>query len=116
MFKLELYDRIGNKLNLGDIVKISDGKKISFYSEVKYLEDEKVITPFHTFSFHSFEKVDSVPEHAKKSSIEERYGIWYTHSPEIDEKEAAQNAEKYLIDWRQCDHLLEKRCFRIEKI
>jgi hypothetical protein len=115
MFKLELYDRLGNKLNMGDIVKISDGKNFSFYAEVKYLENEKCITPFHTFSFHSFEKVDAVPEHAKKST-EERYNIWYTHSPEKDEKEAAEYAEKYLIDWRQCEHLLEKRCFRIELI
>lgn len=113
MFKLELYDRIGNKLNLGDIVKISNGREFSFYAEVKYLENEKIITPFHTFSFHSFEKVDSVPEHAKKSS-EERYNIWYTHSPELDEKEASEYANKYLIDWRQCEHLLEKRCFRVE--
>ena len=113
MFKLELYDRIGNKLNLGDIVKVSNGREFSFYAEVKYLENEKVITPFHTFSFHSFEKVDKIPEHAKKST-EERYNIWYTHSPELDEKEAAEYANKYLIDWRQCEHLLEKRCFRVE--
>ena len=113
MFKLELYDRAGNKLNLGDIVKVSNGREFSFYAEVKYLENEKVITPFHTFSFHSFEKVESVPEHAKKSN-EERYNIWYTHSPELDEKDAAEHANKYLIDWRQCEHLLEKKCFRVE--
>lgn len=113
MFKLELYDRIGNKLNLGDIVKVSNGREFSFYAEVKYLENEKLITPFHTFGFHSFEKVDSVPEHAKKAS-EERYNIWYTHSPELDEKWASEYANKYLIDWRQCEYLLEKRCFRVE--
>lgn len=113
MFKLELYDRVGNKLHIGDIVKVSDGKGFSFFAEVKYLEDEKVITPFHTFSFHSFEKVDKVPDHAKKST-EEMFDMWYTHSPELDEEKAAKEAEKYLIDWRQCEHLLEKRCFRIE--
>lgn len=113
MFKLELYDRIGNKLNMGDIVKISNGKEFTFYAEVKYLEAEKCITPFHTFSFHSFEKVEKVPDHAIKSA-EERYGIWYTHNPEVDE--SAKEAEKYLIDWRQCEHLLQQRCFRIELI
>lgn len=113
MFVLELYDRIGNKLNLGDIVKVSNGKEFYFYAEVKYLEKENIITPFHTFTFHSFEKVDKVPEHAKKST-EERYNIWYTYSPELDEKEAADCAEKYLIDWRQCEHLLESRCYRIQ--
>ena len=53
MFKLELYDRKGNILSIGDIVKISDGKGFHFFSEVKFLEDEKCIAPFHTFSFHS---------------------------------------------------------------
>lgn len=115
MFRLELYDRIGNKLSLGDIVKVSDGKGISFYAEVKYLESEKVIAPFHTFSFHSFEKVDSVPEHAKKAN-EERYNIWYTNSPELNDKEAAEYANEYLMSWRQCEHLIEKRCFRIEPV
>lgn len=113
MFTLKLYDRIGNELNLGDTVKVSNGKDFSFYAEVKYLENEKIITPFHTFSFHSFEKVDSVPEHAKRAN-EERYNIWYTHSPELDEKEASESANKYLLDWRQCEHLLKTKCFRIE--
>jgi len=113
MFKLELYDRIGNKLNIGDIVKVSDRHRFSFFAEVKYLEKEKKITPFHTFSFHSFEKVESLPEHAKKAT-EERYNIWYTHSPEVDEREAAEYVNKYLIDWRQCEHLLNEGCFRIE--
>jgi len=115
MFKLELFDRKGNKLNLGDIVKVSNGRNFSFYAEVKYLEDEKLITPFHTFSFHSFEKVDSIPEHAVKSN-EERYDIWYTHNPELDEKESEEYASRYLSDWRHCEHLLENRCFKIELI
>lgn len=113
MFKLELYDRLGNKLNMGDIVKISNGRNFSFYAEVKYLKKEKCITPFHTFSFHSFEKVDKVPDHAEKST-EERYNIWFTHNPEQDLN--PEYGEKYLIDWRQCEHLLQQRCFRIEPI
>ena len=115
MFKLELYDRKGEKLNLGDIVKISNGKGFSFYAEVKYLEDEKVITPFHTFSFHSFEKAENVPEHAIKST-ETKYQIWFTHSPEIDEKEAIESADDYLMSWRKCEHLLEKKYIRIEPL
>jgi hypothetical protein len=115
MFKLTLYDRIGNPLNLGDVVKISDGKQFNFYAEVKYLEKEKCITPFHTFSFHSFEKVDSVPEHAKPCN-EERYKIWYIPNPEKDEKENADYANKYLISWRECEHLLEKGHFKIDVI
>lgn len=115
MFKLTLYDRVGNELKIGDIVKVSNGQRLQFYAEVKYLEAEKVITPFHTFSFHSFEKIETLPENAIRLS-EERYAIWYTHSPELDESQAVQHAEKYLIDWRHCEYLLEKRCFRIELI
>lgn len=115
MFKLQLFDRLGNALNIGDTVKVSNGHNFSFYAEVKFLEKEQCITPFHTFSFHSFEKVDKVPEHAIKST-EERYNVWYTHSPEADPKESAAIAEKYLIDWRQCEHLLQSRCFRITQI
>ena len=112
MFQLELYDRKGQELKLGDIVKVSNGKYFSFYAEVKYLQNEGIITPFHTFSFHSFEKVDAVPDHATRST-EERYGIWYTHTPEKDTEDEAKAAEKYLMDWRQCEHLLGSRCFRI---
>ena len=112
MFKLELYDRIGNKLNIGDIVKISNGKEFTFYSEVKYLEKEKAIAPFHTFSFHSFEKVDSIPENAEKLD-EERYNIWFINPPDSDEKNIPEYANKYLMSWRECEHLLEKRCFSI---
>ncbi len=114
MFRLELYDRKGQKLKIGDVVKISNGREICFYAEIKYLEKERCITPFHTFSFHSFEKVDSVPQEAIKST-EERYDIWYLPLPNADRKEAIESAERYLLDWRQCEHLLESRCFQIIK-
>jgi hypothetical protein len=112
MFTLELYDRKGVKLELGDIVKVSDGRDFHFFAEVKYLESEQCITPFHTytFSFHSFEKVDFVPENAIKST-EERYNIWYLENPEIDNYK--ELAEGYLIEWRQCERLLDKKVFRI---
>lgn len=113
MFTLKLYDRKGQELNLGDIVKVSDGKTITFYAEVKYLEKEKVITPFHTFSFHSFEKADTIPADAIKST-EERYNIWYVVDDDRTEDNGASQAEKYLMDWRCCEHLLHQRCFRIE--
>ncbi len=110
MFLLKLYDRNHKEVNIGDIVKISDGREFTFYSEVKYLEEEKKIAPFHTFSFHSFEKVDKVPDHAKEST-ETRYKIWYTHSPEPDER--AQNFEGYLTDWRACEHILDRSVFEL---
>lgn len=112
MFHLKLYDRLGNELNEGDIVKVSNGRAFTFYSEVKYLEDKEDIAPFHTFSFHSFEKVDKVPENAIRAN-EERYKIWYLPDGETDD--LADSAAKYLIDWRQCEHLLEKKVYRITK-
>jgi hypothetical protein len=110
MFTLKLYDRNGIELKQGDIVKVSNGKDFTFYSEVKWLELEQSIAPFHTFSFHSFEKVDSVPEHAIKGR-ESRYDIWYTNESDTDDN--AEAAQKYLSDWRSCETLIEKKCFRI---
>jgi hypothetical protein len=115
MFILKLYDRKGRELNTGDIVKISNGKYFTFWAEVKYLQKEKVITPFHTFSFHSFEKVDKVPENATKST-EDRYNIWYVYQDEAEEDKEANKFEQYLMDWRICEHLLDDKCFRIALI
>lgn len=113
MFTLTLHDRNGTELNLGDIVKISDGKHFVFFAEVKYLDKEKVITPFHTFTFHSFVKVDKVPAKAIKST-EERYDIWFM--PDEDEEDTdAASFETYLNDWRLCEHKLQNRCWRITK-
>lgn len=114
MFKLILQDRKGNSLNEGDIVKVSDGHRFNFYAEVKYLANEKAIAPFSTFSFHSFEKVESVPDNAILST-EPRFKIWYVDGdPEIDQ--SASDHSKYLISWRECETLLEKSCFKIELI
>ena len=113
MFLLTLMDRNGTPLNMGDIVKVCNSRgEFTFYSEVKYLEKEKKIAPFHTFSFHSFEKVDKVPDHCTKST-EERYQIWYTNNPESESKEIHDMFEKYLIDWRCCEHLIENSCFSL---
>lgn len=112
-FALTLHDRNGERLNMGDIVKVSNRGEFSFYSEVKYLADEKKIAPFHTFSFHSFEKVNNVPDHAKLST-EPRYKIWFINNPEADND--AEKFEDYLMDWRACEHEIDSSCFRIELI
>ena len=115
MFKLSLYDREGTELQIGDTVKISDGKDFHFFAEVKYLPEEKIITPFHTFSFHSFVKVNEVPANAIKSD-EERYNIWYLYQDDAEPDESAKEFSEYLMGWRQCEHLLEHRYFRINPI
>ena len=114
MFILKLYDRLGNELNEGDIVKISNGKMFTFFAEVKYIESEKTITPFHTFTYHSFEKVDKVPDNATKST-EQSYNIWYVCNDESEEDHKSEDFERYLMSWRECEHHLEKRSWRIEK-
>lgn len=115
MFTLTIHDRSGNELHEGDFVKISDGKRFTFFAEVKYLEDIQVITPFHTFSFHSVEKVSEIPPEAKKSN-EERYGIWYIYHESAEPDEAAERFNRYLTSWRNCEYQLEKRSWRIKKI
>lgn len=112
MFTLELYDRNGVKLQLGDLVKISNGKSFDFYSEVKYLPEEQIITPFHTFSFHSVVKVDEVPEGATKAR-EDRYNVWYL--PNRDQIDTDPEAgERYLMSWRTCEYKLNEKMFRIK--
>lgn len=45
MFKLSLLDRNGNVLNIGDIVKVvNTSHGFTLYTEIKWLEDEKVFT------------------------------------------------------------------------
>lgn len=114
MFTLTLHDRKGNLLKEGDIVKISDGREFTFFAEVKYLESEGAIAPFHTFSFNSFEKVDKVPENAIKST-EERYGIWYLNRDVAEKDKEAEEFRRYLMSWRECEHHLEKRSWVIKK-
>ena len=109
MFTLKLYDRKGEELHEGDIIKISNGREIAFYSEVKYLPEQQIIAPFDIFSFHSFEKVDELPENAKELN-ENRFRCWFV--PKQDDPDASYG-EKYLMDWRQCEHLLEEKCYLI---
>lgn len=110
MFTLTLHDRNGTQLNLGDVVRISDGRTWKFFAEVKYLADQQLITPFHTFSFMSVEKCE-LPTNAIRAN-ETRYGIW--HLPNDEPDGGAESFNNYLIEWRQCEYLLETRMWRIQ--
>lgn len=112
MFTLKIHDRNGIELKEGDIVKVHNNREFVFFSEVKWLEQEQAIAPFHTFAFHSFEKVDSVPESAIKSN-EERYNVWYLEQEKEDPK--LDFFEKYRIGWLECEHELDNRSYRITK-
>jgi hypothetical protein len=114
MFKLKLQDRKGNELKEGDIVKISNGREFAFFAEVRYIEEHGIITPFHIFSFHSFEKVDKVPDDAIPC-YDEGYGISIWYIPNAEKDNEAKEYEEYLLSWRQCEHLMEKRCWVIVK-
>lgn len=112
MFILRLYDRNGIELKLGDIVRISDGRRFQFYSEIKYL-DHGVITPFSTFSYHSIEKVSEVPEGATLST-ETRYRIWWINNSDEEDEEYADKFKAYLQSWRECETWIDNKCYRID--
>ncbi len=111
MFELSIHDIHGVDLKEGDIVEVLGNRITRFFAEVKWLEKEQVLSPFHTFCFSGFVKVDSIPEKAIKSG-EERFNMWYLASEDQDNK----SIEDYLLSWRECEHLLDNRCFRIKKI
>jgi hypothetical protein len=114
---LTIHDRKGNELKFGDIVKVScrdrGANYFTFFAEVKYLEKEQCITPFHTFAFHSCEKVDKVPDNAVESSSEGRYKIWYQQGEDAEQDPEPEKYDRYLMEWRECEHLLEEKIFRI---
>lgn len=118
-FKLVLKDSHGKKLKEGDIVQIFSNSKRNtshFFAEVKYLPDEKIIAPFHTFSFHSFKKVKEVPDTAQRAN-EKRYKVWYEQFDEhVDEDKFKLSGEKYLISWRECEHKINDRVYDIVPI
>lgn len=113
MFVLKLKDSNGTDLNIGDIVQVKNSRGTTFYSEVKYLEYEETITPFHSFAFHCIIKVDKVPDNAIKTDREERFNMWYCP----DEKEVSEkDFHNYIMDWRACERRLEDKCFCIQLI
>lgn len=114
MFTLTIYDRKGVELKEGDIIKISNGKEFDFFAEVKWLEKDQILTPFHTFSFHSFEKIDKLPNGVTKST-EERYNIWYLYHDDAMADKHAADFQEYLMSWRECEHHLAARMWRINK-
>ena len=107
--RLTLQDANGVELKFGDIVAISDGRHLNFYCEVAYLEDQKAIAPFHTFSLHNVKKVDKLPEGVVRAK-EERYKVWYHPDPKKDKNPH----EDYLMSWRSCEKLIRDRMFKIE--
>lgn len=111
MFLVKLFDRNRKELSIGDIVAISDGKRLNFYCRITFLEKEQKLAPFHTFSFHSVEKVDKVPENATRCT-EDRYECWYMGS-EAKPDESSSLHDKYLLDWRACERFLDKSCFDV---
>jgi hypothetical protein len=117
MLILTIHDRKGTELKFGDIVKVSCRDRgtnyFTFFAEVKYLEKEQCIAPFHTFAFHSFEKVDSVPDNAVESQGEDRYRIWYQQDTDAEQDPEPEKYDRYLMEWRECEHLLSEKIFRI---
>lgn len=109
MFKLRFFDCNQVEIHEGDTIKIYAGNTTIFYSEVKYLQEEKVLVPFHNFAWFRFEKVNTVPLFAIKSD-EARFNLWY--EPDVKHNYVPQ---ELLISWRDAEVLLEKRCWQITK-
>jgi hypothetical protein len=112
MIILKIFDREGTELAFGDIVKISDGKKFTFFCEVKYLEKARSIAPFHTFSFHSVVKVDKFPDNAIKCKDPD-YDYWYLYHGDAEDDGKAEDFDQYLLSWKECERLIDKSCFQI---
>ena len=114
MFIVKLKDRNGRPLQLGDIVKLSDGKRITFFVRVTWLPDIKKLAPFHTFSFHSIEyagdNVESLPDGIVQCT-EPRFDCWFMRGTNPDA--SAEAHERNLTEWRACEHVLES-CYDIE--
>ena len=113
MFKLILKDSKGTPLKEGDLVRLT-GRIDSpvFYCEVTFLEEEKRIVPFHSFSFNHIERVDKLPSDAIPLK-EERYKAYMSPSENVHDKNYIDN---YLMDWRVCEHRINERCFDIERL
>ena len=113
MFTFKLKDRKGQELNFGDVVAILDGDRFTFYCEVKYLAEKKVITPLHTFSFHSVEKIEKLPDEAVLLD-EKEYKCWYV--PDGIQDASAADYKDYLMSWREGERFLDKSCFEVTPI
>jgi len=109
MFILKIKDRQGVELNIGDLVQVHGRYSGSFFARIAFDPERKTIIPFSTFSFHSVEKIDKLPDNVTKA--DEKYGeYWYSDTPsDTDEK-----FEKYLISWRECETKINSGAFNIE--
>jgi hypothetical protein len=100
MFTVKLFDINNQELKIGDLVKIRTGRKSIFYCKIKFIA-EGILAPFHTFSFMTIEKVDSIPDNAIPAK-EDRYNVWFL----ADDDEQTDITNEYLLSWRQCETLL----------
>lgn len=116
MFILKILDCKGTELKEGDFVKVqrrTSWTHVTFYTQVKYNKEQKAINPFHTFTWHRIEKIDKLPKNVHESKLQEWFPIWYTEENEDSLK--TKEYEKYFSSWKDCEVLLENRCYCIEK-
>lgn len=114
MFVVKLKDKNGHHLKLGDIVKVWNKTGITFFVRLTWLSDIKKLAPFHAFSFHSVEyvgdNVEALPDGIVQCD-EPRFDCWFVHDKMQDK--TAEKHQKYLMEWRKCEELLES-CYDIE--
>ncbi len=110
MFKLHLFDTKGERLSIGDIVKVKGNTGSAFYTHVKFSEKDQSITPFSTFCFHAIEKVSEIPEGAVLMKTSDG-NHWYSND---NSEYSEEGHSEYLESWFTCSQMISKGCFRIE--
>jgi hypothetical protein len=96
--KLEIFDSIGTKLEINDLVKIQHERNgtLTFYTRVQIINGQ--IYPINKFSFDRIIKVDSIPTDCKycQPNIENNFPEYWMHPSQ----ELQLIKEKRLDTWR----------------
>lgn len=96
--KLEIFDSIGTKLEINDLVKIQHERNgtLTFYTRVQIINGQ--IYPINKFSFDRIIKVDSIPTDCKycQANIENNFPEYWMHPAQ----ELELIEKKRLDTWR----------------
>lgn len=115
MFRLKLYDILGQELHIGDIVRIRGNYEVTFFCKVEYDKERGILHPFHTFSFHRVAKIDKLPEGVIETKDNGRT-YWYFREKQNENQvpNKSDRVMEYLVSWRECESNLKTYMYRIE--
>lgn len=102
--KLEIFDSVGVKLNVNDLVKIQHKRNgtLTFYTRVQIINGQ--IYPINKFSFDRIIKVDSIPDgciHCKPNAERNFPEYWMTPNQELQliKEEQLDKWNMYLVSF-----------------